>query len=119
MGQPSQIMYLKVGDRGRDFAIRCTGANGAPQDLTGASIKFRMTPIGSDTPKVNNAAASADDPPTDGIARYAWQAADVDTPGEYDAEMIVELGGPGGPPISFPTGPEPDNYVRVVIQARA
>ena len=56
-------------------------AGGAQVDLTGATVRFRMRPVGSSTLKVDQAAAVIT--PAAGTVRYDWQAVDVDTPGDY------------------------------------
>lgn len=108
--------YLKVGDTGRPIIIECRGSNGVVQDLTGASaVIFRMTPVNSNTAKVQ-AAATIEGAPTNGQARYDWLPADVDTAGEFDAEVVVTI---AGKESTFPTGPKPDRFVRVTIDERA
>ena len=111
-----EIMYLKQGDTGRSIEIQCKGSDGRVQDLTGATAAFRMTPVGSAVPKINNAPAVIADDPTTGRVRYDWTALDVDTPGDFDVEVIATI---NGKPVTFPTGPKPDDYIRVVIQPRA
>ena len=79
-------------------------SDGDPIDLTGATCRFKMRPVGSDTPKVN--AVVSNTPGADGVLRYDWQAADVDTAlcwgpglrwGIMGNMMLNHLGGgPGG-----------------------
>lgn len=54
---------------------------------------FSMRPSGSAAPKVDHAAATIITPAT-GVVQYAWQAADVNTAGDYLAWWT--LSGPGG-----------------------
>lgn len=111
-----ETFYLGEGDTGRDLALRCSGSDGVVQDLTGAPVTFRMTPVNGDgVPKIEKPAL-VDDPPTAGIVRYEFDDEDVDEPGEYRAQMIAMI---GGRPVTFPSGPKPDDYVRVVIQPGA
>jgi len=58
-------------------------------DSTGYSLAFRMVKAGAsaaDTPKVNDAAATQ---PAVGFVQYDWDAADVDTDGEFHAWFVV------------------------------
>lgn len=110
--------YVKQGDTGRDLSAQLTGSDGRVQDLTGATaVRFRMralsAPIG--TYKVDQPAV-IDAPSTSGRVRYAWQAGDVDTPGNYRAEFIATF---AGREITFPTGPSPDDYIAVIVQPNA
>lgn len=57
-------------------------ADGAPVNLTGATVTFYMRPVGSATPKVTAGAAVVDNATT-GDVHYSWAAADVDTPGAF------------------------------------
>lgn len=54
--------------------------NGSPADLTGATVRFRMRPVGSSTLKVDAAATLVAATAT---VSYDWAAADVDTAGDY------------------------------------
>lgn len=58
-----------------------TDTNGAPVDLSSSTVKLKMRPLGSSTAKVNATATVVNGPL--GQVRYDWQAADVDTAGEY------------------------------------
>lgn len=66
--------------------------DGVPFDLTGSAVAFKMRAVGSATLKVNAAAAIVT--PTAGAVRYDWQAADLDTAGDYLGWWSVTL--PGG-----------------------
>ena len=77
-------------------------SNGTPVDLTGASVRFRMRPMGSSTMKVDAAATIVT--PSQGQLQYDWQAADVDTAGIYLAWWVV----------TFPSGKKQDVSEQVI-----
>lgn len=54
---------------------------GTAVDLTGSTVRFKMRAIGSSTLTVDSAVSNS--PGADGVVRYDWAAADVDTAGEY------------------------------------
>lgn len=96
--------------------IRCTleDADGTEANLSGASVRFIMTPKSEDvgsTPTVD-AAATVVDAPT-GVVEYAWQAADTDTIGKYRAEWEVTFG--DGGVETFPNGTGSNAYIEVII----
>ena len=66
--------------------------DGAPFDLTGSTVAFKMRPVGSATTKVNAAAVVVS--AAAGAVRYDWQTADLDTAGDYLGWWEVTL--PGG-----------------------
>lgn len=57
--------------------------DGAPYDLNGATVRFKMRPVGSATLKVDQLAQVVTPPGTNGQVRYDWAAADVDTAGQF------------------------------------
>src|SRR5215831_3749732 len=77
----SQLLWF-VGNRNPSITQTIT-VNGAPVDLTSATVTFSMRPVGSSTAKVNAQSATIVGAPTNGNVRYDWQAADVDTAGQY------------------------------------
>lgn len=79
--------------------------NGAAVDLTGSTVRFRMRPIGAATLTVDEAAVLVT--PAAGTVRYDWQAADVDTAGEYLGWWSTTL----------PNGDEQDSSEFLVIVA--
>lgn len=79
-----------------------TESDELPVDLTGASgVRFIMTTAVGSASKVS-AVAVIESPPTLGIVRYDWVAADTDTPGKYLGEWEVTW--VGGKKQTFPTG---------------
>lgn len=77
----SDRLIWYVGDRNpsitEDIKI-----DGTAVDLTGSTVAFKMRAPGTSTLKVN-AAATIESPATAGNVRYDWQAADVDTAGDF------------------------------------
>ena len=63
-------------------------SEGVIVDLTGKTVAFRMTLEGSNSPKVDDAAATID-AATAGQVSYSWVAADVSAAGTYDYQWIV------------------------------
>jgi len=84
-------MALRIFEDTRSPSL--TGAltvDGVAFDLTGSTVKFKMRAVGSATLKVN-AAAVVVAPPTAGNVRYDWDAADLDTAGDYIGWWEVTL----------------------------
>lgn len=83
-------MVIKRGDRRPSIVIQCLDG-ATPVNLTGAtSAKFIMGTVdagGVGTPKVNAAATITN--AVLGEVTYHWILADVDTIGEYKAEVEV------------------------------
>lgn len=55
--------------------------DGVAQDITAATVRFRMRAVGSSTLKVDAEAVKVT--PASGIARYDWAGTDTDTTGSY------------------------------------
>lgn len=66
--------------------------DGAPVDLTGATVTFYMRESSSAVLKVSGAAATVDNAAT-GSVHYSWAAADVDTSGYWIGWWRVTSGG--------------------------
>ncbi len=67
------------------------GGNFAPIDLTGATVKFLMKPIGSGTVlKVNTAATIVT--AAAGVVKHTWISTDVDTVGVFNIEWEITFG---------------------------
>jgi hypothetical protein len=99
----ARLISMKVGDLEPAVIARCT-SNGKPFDIseaTGAS--FIMRAPGATSPKVDASATIMDDGTTDkrGLVKYNWQAADVDTAGDFLAWFEVSWSGRAAtlPPI--------------------
>lgn len=74
--------------------------DGTVVDLTSATVRFIMRPVGASSPKVA-ASAAVIGSPVNGSVMYAWIAADTDTVGVFRAEWEVTF--PGAVPQTFPT----------------
>lgn len=100
---------LKKGDRLPVLRMTLKDSDGVALDLTSASaVTFRMRARAGGALKIN-AAGSVVAPATSGVVEYAWQAADVDTVGVYDAEWALTYPGGGQ---TVPTA----GYVTVIIE---
>ena len=62
--------------------------DGAPVDLTGATIVFFMKNSSTGTVKVNGGSCTTTDA-ANGKCRYTWGATDLDTAGDYVGEIQV------------------------------
>jgi hypothetical protein len=74
---------IKRGDTGP--AIRYA-LSPASIDLTGATVRFKMAPVGGETVLDQIAAVITTSPP---VVEYAWAEADTATAGRYNAEWEV------------------------------
>lgn len=88
----SKAILQWLGNRSPSLTDTIT-VDGDAFNLTGATVKFRMRLESSSTLKVDANASVVGDA-TNGNVRYDWQAADVDTAGEYVGWWRVTL--PGG-----------------------
>lgn len=106
---------LKVGDRLPTLRRTLRDGDGDPIDLTGATVTFRMRPqpTGPTVPalKIAAGATTTIGAPTDGVVDFAWGASDSDTPGVFDGEFAVSI---GGLPMTVPSS----GYVTVVIEPK-
>lgn len=80
---------------------------GAPVDLTGATVKFYMKDATTGSVKINGAACAITDA-TKGKCRYAWLAVDTNTVGAYLGEVEV----------TFPDGKIQTGYKQITIVIR-
>jgi hypothetical protein len=115
----SQEMTYKRNDTGPDITVVCLdGPEGdpssSPVNLTGAtSAKFLMGTInaqGNSTVKVTGA-ASFDPDRTTGKVTYSWASTDLDSAGDYKAE--VEVTWSSGDKQTFPG----DGYLTIHVVA--
>lgn len=109
---PSRF-YIKQGDTGRVLGVTLVGGNGAPQDLTGAVVRFRMRPEGNAAALATvNALAQVIDA-LRGRVSYSFVAGDTAVAGTYDGEFVATW---GDREVTFPTAPSPDDFIKVVVQ---
>ena len=99
--------YIKRNDTSPSMLATLQDASGNEIDLTAASIRLHLKPIGS-------SAVTVDAPATivtalDGLVRYDWQAADTAESGSYQAEFEVTYAD-----TTVETFPN-DGYIRVEI----
>jgi len=99
--------YVKQNDTSPAMLATLQDANFTAVDITGASVRFHMRPIGSAQVTVDAAATIVD--ALAGEVRYDWQAADTATVGAYQAEFEVTY-----VDASIETFPN-DAYIRVQI----
>lgn len=83
--------FLKKGDTLPKLAATLKDSEGYPIVLSGATVRFKMRKEGTRTSKVDAVATVVD--AEEGQVEYAWQAADTDTAGQYEAEWVITNGG--------------------------
>jgi len=106
--------YLKKGDTMPRIETILSDADG-PVDLTGCTVKFRMSIAGAGNPLLNGDAVVVTPQTGDDKGRvyYEWQAGETDTTGEHQAEWRVTYD--GGGKATFPRG-SGELFNKVVIQ---
>lgn len=87
---PEPLIYY-VGNRNPSIFENIT-TDGEAFDLSSSTVRFKMRAVGTSTLTVD-AAATIVPPATDGIVRYDWASADVDTAGHYLVWWEVTTGG--------------------------
>lgn len=99
--------FIKQNDTSPAMLATLQDANGNAVNLTGATVRFHMRPVGSTQVMVDQAATLVT--PLSGVVRYDWVGADTDTIGSYQAEFEVTYAD-----ASIETFPN-DGYIRVEI----
>jgi hypothetical protein len=98
---------IKKGVTKRDIQVTLK-YDGSAVDVSGAtSVRFHMKAPGASSAKVDAAATLVDG--ANGVVKYEWQAADVDTVGVYKGEFEVTYS--NGDVETFPS----DHYIYVEI----
>lgn len=85
---------IKEGDTAPALHVTFIHDNGAPVNLTDATVVVNIRPHGGGDLLVDAPATIVGDP-KDGVVEYQWATGDTDAPGDYDAEWLVTwaLGG--------------------------
>ena len=91
-----------VGDRIEPIRKQLLDRFGVPVNLASSTVAFRMVSVVDGAVKINNAAAVIENAAS-GRVRYSWQAADVNTVGDYYAWFIRTE---SGNVEHYPTGAE-------------
>ena len=79
--------YIKQNDTSPSLGATLRDGSNSVIDLTDASVKFHMRPVGGSTTTVDRAAVVLS--PTDGTVRYEWLDGDTATSGNYQAEFQI------------------------------
>jgi len=98
---------LKKNDTSPAMLATLQGANGVAINLTGASVRFYMRPVGGGQATVNEAAVIM--AAESGLVRYDWVNGSTGTVGSFQSEF--ELTYPDGAVETFPN----NGYIRVEI----
>jgi hypothetical protein len=91
------------------FVWIITDADGAPLDLTGATVSLTMRALTSNTPVTLTGTPSVTDP-TNGVVQFAWSTADTSTAGLFQCEWHITLS--GGGTYTYPN----DGYLMVNVE---
>jgi len=104
----------QVGDTATAIAGTLTRPDGTVVDVTSLTVKFVMIHING-TVKVAETSSfvTKTDAPA-GDVQYTCQAADVDTPGTYNAYFVTEAG--TGEQDTFPVD---EGHLRIIIKSQA
>lgn len=102
---------IKQGDTAPSLAATLEDGAGNAVSLVGATVRFRMKPIGGGSLVMDGAAVVVS--AAAGTVRYDWQATDTQTAGLYLGEFEADFG--AGQVQSFPND-SPGLVVHVVEQ---
>lgn len=86
---PAPDYYIKVGDTGLDLQGVVRDENGAPKDITAATVRFHMRPLAGGTVKVNAVATNSQGALGTGAVTYSWAPVDIDTAGLFLGEWQI------------------------------
>ena len=79
---------IKQYDQEPKLTATLQNADSSAIDLSSAgTVLFLMRPVGSTTPKVQGTCTIVT--PASGIVRYSWGTADLDTVGQFQAELEI------------------------------
>lgn len=120
MSNPQAVFVIKVGDRLPPLDVVLRDGDGVVVDPTSLAPTLRLrlaNSAGAAEPLIDDAVMTVVDledetGATVKAARYAWEAGDTDTAGDYEAEVRIDN---GGLYQTFPAGRE----LRVIIRERA
>lgn len=105
-------VYYKRLDRFPALLATIKDANGDAVDLTNATaVKFWLKNAQTGEVKINGADATFQNPRTAGQVKYEWDADDLDTPGEWEAEFKLTW------PTSLPQTTPNDGRILVTVTA--
>jgi hypothetical protein len=112
-GMTPTTFYIKQGNTRPFLVAQLVDDAGAPVDLTGSTVVFRM--LNAAGTRVVNAAAVVDNALA-GQVHYAWQSGDTATLGNYRGEFEITF--PDATVQSIPTGPN-GPFIPIAIQLAA
>lgn len=85
---------IKRGDLLPELVAILSDSNGNRVNLTTAlGVKLAIRRVGGQTPIVYSNMAVANQTSSPGQVTYTWQGPDTETPGEYQAEVVVNWDG--------------------------
>lgn len=101
--------YIKQNDTSPSLRARLEDGVGNDVDLTGASVRFHMKPIGTSVANVDAAAIVVVSASENNLVQYDWAVGDTASVGSYQAEFEVTRS--DGTIETFPN----NGYIRVEI----
>jgi hypothetical protein len=103
---------IKQGDTLPKLAFTLKGADGAVQNLTGATVRFSMSDFDTGVVIIDRAACTVDVDPTTGSGYYTWTVQDTAVAGRYKGEIEVSF--PGSNIMTFPN--DGNIIIRIVAE---